>query len=105
MGFSGNSEPMFVIPSCISSGGSSSSSNISVNAKLKKSGIEDLDFSIGDEALESQKNSSVAWPIRHGQVENWDLMERYWQQCIFKYLRCEPEDHPFLLVKRRIMPD
>jgi hypothetical protein len=61
-------------------------------------GIEDLDFYIGDEALVNQKTYSVNYPIRHGQIENWDLMERYWEQCIFKYMRCEPEDHAFLLV-------
>lgn len=26
-------------------------------------------------------------------------MEHYWQQCIFKYLRCDPEDHYFLLTE------
>jgi len=26
-------------------------------------------------------------------------MERFWEQCIFKYLRCEPEDHHFLLTE------
>lgn len=30
---------------------------------------------------------------------NWDHMERFWEQAIFKYLRCEPEDHYFLLVR------
>ena len=38
------------------------------------------------------------WPIRHGIVEDWDLMERFYEQAIFKYLRAEPEDHYFLLV-------
>jgi len=38
------------------------------------------------------------WPIRHGIVEDWDLMERFLEQAIFKYLRAEPEDHYFLLV-------
>ena len=38
------------------------------------------------------------WPIRHGIVEDWDLMERFMEQVIFKYLRAEPEDHYFLLV-------
>jgi actin-related protein 3 len=32
---------------------------------------------------------SVKYPIRHGIVDNWDLMEKYWEQCIFKYLKCE----------------
>lgn len=26
-------------------------------------------------------------------------MERFWQQCIFSYLRCDPEDHYFLLTE------
>ncbi|CAJ0600134.1 unnamed protein product [Cylicocyclus nassatus] len=60
--------------------------------------IDDLDFFIGDEALSpSAANYSAKYPIRHGIVEDWDLMERFWEQCIFKYLRAEPEDHFFLL--------
>jgi actin-related protein 3 len=26
-------------------------------------------------------------------------MERFWQQCIFNYLRCDPEDHYFILTE------
>lgn len=40
----------------------------------------------------------VQWPIRHGMVEDWDLMEKFMEQIIFKYLRAEPEDHSFLMV-------
>ena len=32
------------------------------------------------------------------QIENWDHMERFWQRCIFKHLRCAPEEHFFCLV-------
>ena len=32
----------------------------------------------------------------------FDLQERFWEQCIFKYLRAEPEDHYFLLVSKYI---
>ncbi|KAF7988382.1 hypothetical protein HCN44_000955 [Aphidius gifuensis] len=39
------------------------------------------------------------YPVRHGIVEDWDLMERFYQQCIFKYLKAEPEDHHFLLTE------
>lgn len=34
-------------------------------------------------------------------IDNWDYMERYWEQTIFKYLRAEPEDHYFLLVSHQ----
>lgn len=37
--------------------------------------------------------------MRHGIVEDWDLMERFLEQCIFKYLRAEPGDHHFLLTE------
>ncbi|XP_030405930.1 actin-related protein 3B isoform X3 [Gopherus evgoodei] len=39
------------------------------------------------------------WPIRHGFVEDWDLMDRFMKQVIFKYLRAEPEDHYFLMTE------
>jgi actin-related protein 3 len=38
------------------------------------------------------------------QVENWDSMERFWQQCVFNYLRCDPEDHFFLLTESPLTP-
>jgi len=55
---------------------------------------------IGDEALSRLRSSGLYTsrsPIRHGQVDDWDTMERFWQQCIFNYLRCNPEEHYFLL--------
>lgn len=33
------------------------------------------------------------------QVENWDHMERFYQHCIFEHMRCDPEDHYFLLTE------
>ena len=41
----------------------------------------------------------MQYPVRHGIVEDWDLMEKFLEQCIFKYLRAEPEDHYFLLTE------
>lgn len=46
----------------------------------------------------------IQYPIRHGIVEDWDLMERFWEQSIFKYLRAEPEDHYFLLTEPPLNP-
>ena len=59
----------------------------------------DLDFFIGDEAEERKTHYDLSYPIRHGQIENWDHMERFWQHCMFKYLRCEPEEHCFCLTE------
>ncbi|KAL1920773.1 uncharacterized protein VTP21DRAFT_11408 [Calcarisporiella thermophila] len=108
MGFANNSEPAFVIPTAIATrDGGSSSGGPAVPSKpafissnlASKRGIEDLDFFIGDEAIANSKSYALHYPIRHGQIENWDYMERFWEQSIFKYLRCEPEDHYFLLTE------
>lgn len=90
MGFSGNSEPQFIIPSSI---------GVKEGVGVKQArGLDDLDFFIGDEA-QNLPGYSTKYPIRHGIVSDWDLMEKYWEQCIFKYLKCEPEDHYFLLTE------
>jgi actin-related protein 3 len=112
MGFAGNNDPSFVIPTVIATGATSNPAggpvvpskpsflNTTAGSNVaSKRGIEDLDFFIGDEAFANSKTYAINYPIRHGQIDNWDHMERYWEQCIFKYLRCEPEDHHFLLVR------
>lgn len=67
----------------------------------QKRGTEDLDYFIGDEAIAASAGPGygIHYPIRHGQIENWDHMERFWANSIFKYLRVEPEDHYFLLTE------
>ena len=97
MGYAGNTEPQFIVPTLIAT------KDPSQQKTQQKKGVEDLDFYIGDEAVANQKTYAINYPIRKGQIEDWDLMERYWEQCIFKYLRCEPEDHYFLLVSFQIL--
>lgn len=93
MGYAGNNYPSYIIPSVIAT------KEVPKTQAQKTVGIEDLDFYIGDEALANSKQYSIHNPIRHGQVDNWNHMEKYWEHCIFKYLRCEPEDHFFLLTE------
>lgn len=92
MGFAGNEEPQFIIPTAITT---KTTKKVSATNNL----IEDLDFETGWAAVEANKNNQVNYPIRHGQVENWDWMEAYWQHCIFKYLQCDPESHYFMLTE------
>ncbi|EGG21389.1 actin-like protein [Cavenderia fasciculata] len=95
MGYAGNDDPSFIIPSTIAT---HESKGKQTAASMKK-GVEDLDFFIGDEAKANEKTYDINNPIRHGQIQNWTHMEQYWEHCIFKYLRCEPEDHYFLLTE------
>jgi len=115
MGYAGNTEPQYIIPTAIATPGAVSAAapgpapgkapatggrGAGGPAGSKAAGnIPDLDFYIGDEALAHSKSYQVSFPIRHGQIDNWTHMEQFWEQCIFKYLRCEPEDHHFLLTE------
>ncbi len=80
MGFAGNLKPQFIIPTAMTV-------------------PEGLNFETGSGAMQQQDQQQVVYPIRHGQVENWDWMEAYWQHCLFKYLRCDPEEHYFMLTE------
>ena len=108
MGFAGNVEPSFIVPTVVAVNESfinqPRSSVKSSNWLTQHSAgvMADLDFFIGDEALSRSRSTTtynLSYPIKRGQVDNWDAMERFWQQCIFNYLRCDPEDHYFLLTE------
>lgn len=89
MGYAGNSEPSYIVPTIIAVGGQST----------KDSEVADLDFYIGDQASDMRRNYSIHYPIRHGIIDNWDHMEKFWHRCIFQYLRGDPEQHYVLLTE------
>lgn len=92
MGYAGNTEPNYIVPTVIS--------NPVMKPGLKVKDCADLDFFIGDDAMKAKKqNYAIDYPIKHGIVENWDNMEKYWQRCIFQYLRADPEEHYCLLTE------
>ena len=73
LGYAGNNEPLFILPSTIAT------KDVMLSGKSVGGKIDDLDFFIGDEALSpAAANHFVKYPIRHGLVEDWDLMERFW---------------------------
>jgi len=96
MGYAGNSEPSYIIPTAIASSDDAK--------KSVKGNIPDLDFFIGDEAIDNSATYGINYPVRHGLIDNWTHMEKVWQHCIFKYLRSEPEDHYFLLTEPPLNP-
>jgi len=94
MGYASNYEPNYIVPTLISTRAEQKSS-----VGGKKNDVEDLDFFIGAEAVEKRDNYNVDYPIRHGIIDNWDNMEKYWARCIYQYLCCDPEEHHMLLTE------
>lgn len=93
LGYSNNLSPQFIIPSAMAI-----REKAGVQRNKVYQGLDDLDFTIGNEAID-KPNYTTKWPLRHGQIDDWDLYERYMEQIIFKYMRAEPEDHSFLLTE------
>jgi hypothetical protein len=67
MGYAGNVEPQFIVPTAIAA------KKVDIN---KAANLDDLDFHIGDEAEPYSKTFGVQYPVRKGQVDNWTQMEQ-----------------------------
>ena len=100
MGYAGNLDPDFVFPTAIAD--LAKKSNLSVSTKN-----DEYNYYIGDEALriQSESNNHVTYyPMQNGIVDNWDMMEKYWHQSIYNYLKCDPQEHYFVLTEPPMNP-
>jgi len=90
MGYAGNLDPSYLIPSTIAT---------SLNKKAGKFENVDLDYYIGDEAMAHSKSHQLSYIMKSGQIEDWEGIEKFWHKSIYSYLRCEPEEHRFILTE------
>ncbi|XP_074580582.1 actin-related protein 3-like isoform X1 [Curcuma longa] len=109
VGYAGNVEPSFSLPTVVAVNESflnqSDGHNIGNYLAQYNTGImADLDYFIGEDALSLPSSGvyNLSYPIQRSRVTNWDTMEKFWQQCIYNYLNCDPEDHYFLLTESPI---
>lgn len=49
--------------------------------------------------MDSYKSHTVHYPIKSGEVSNWELMEKFWHSSIFNYMDCNPEENVFVLTE------
>ncbi len=96
MGYAGNMEPSYLIPTAIADSVNKGTTKVANQTKFEN---PELDFYIGDEAFQHQKTHNVQSIIRSGQIENWEAMEKFWHRAIYSQLRCEPEEHRFILTE------
>jgi actin-related protein 3 len=96
MGYAGNSEPDYIVPTIIA--------RPNQKAKSRQSETADLEFYIGRDAYNKRLNYQVENCLAHGIINNWDNIEKYWQRCLFQYMRCDPEEHYVLLTEPPLNP-
>ena len=100
MGYAGNLDPDFVIPTAIAD--LFKKSEMSVSTKN-----DEYNFYIGEQAInqaKTSKNHKLIYPMQDGIIESWDLMEKYWHQSIYDYLKCDPQEHNFVLTEPPMNP-
>ena len=61
--------------------------------------ISELDYYIGEEAQKRTNTHDVRWLLKSGQVQDWDGIEKFWHKAIHQYIRCEPDNHRFILTE------
>ena len=100
MGYAGNLDPDFVVPTAIAD--LDKKSTLSVSTKN-----DEYNYYIGDQAInkaKESKNHKLTYPMQNGIIESWDLMEKYWHQSIYDYLKCDPQEHYFVLTEPPMNP-
>lgn len=100
MGYAGNLDPDFVIPTAIAE--LAKQSTVKVSTKN-----DEYNYFIGEEGIKFSKTSkthTLFYPMADGLVSNWDLMEKFWHQSIYQYLKCDPQEHNFVLTEPPMNP-
>lgn len=98
MGYAENADPQLVIPTAIATVSMVSPFSGPSVPFSKRSIVHE--FAIGEDAVRGYSAADVHWPIRHGQVADWDEMETFWLNSLgARYLRCNPEQHHVLLTE------
>jgi len=98
MGYAGNLEPQFVVPTCVAN---SVNKSTSVHLSHSQATFAEMDFYIGDEAYQRKDSDKylLSYPVSKGRIEKWNDMERFLGQAIYRKLRCTPEEHNFLITE------
>ena len=125
MGYAGNMEPSYLIPSVIATSFDKvshipppfllisflfvwvSNSSLWVFVIKRQGGATgkslfnnpELDFYIGEEAQKKTNSHYVRSILKSGQISDWEGIERFWHKSIYQYLRCEPDQHRFILTE------
>jgi actin-related protein 3 len=100
MGYAGNLDPDFIIPTAIA--------ELDKKSTLLTSNKNDeFNYAIGYDALNLARDSkehALVYPMANGLISSWDLMEKYWNHSLYHYMKCDPESHYIVLTEPPMNP-
>lgn len=98
MGYAGNNAPSHIIQTLLAD-------------HVEKSGVQvsrmenpELDFYIGDNCLDYRDTHNIIYPMSSGTVKDWEAMEKFWHRSLYYELKCDPENHYFVLTEPPMNP-
>uniref|UniRef100_A0A6U2SMS1 Actin-related protein 3 n=1 Tax=Leptocylindrus danicus TaxID=163516 RepID=A0A6U2SMS1_9STRA len=94
IGFAGNTTPLDIIPTTLSTRSNQRGADQ----------LTDLDIFVGNDCVLNNVTHQSNYLVRNGLVEDWNAMERLWHRCIYDEIRCNPEEHCFLLTEPPLNP-
>jgi len=85
-GLAGDDAPRCVFPSIV--------------GRPKQQGAVKIDRYVGWEAQYKKDQLNLQYPMEHGFVVAWDIMEEIWHHTFYNELRIAPEEHSVLLTEK-----
>jgi len=98
VGYAGNAKPMFTMPTCVANHVDQASVHRSVAVQTCV-GSADMNYYVGEAGYNKRHDSKyvVRYPIGENYKTDWDQMERFLSGILYRYLKCTPDDHYFLM--------
>lgn len=101
IGLAGNSSPQYILPTCVAKSTSVRNHGQYQGSQCSAEMNFGNDFYIGDAAYKRKDASNylLSFPVKNGRIDNFDDIERFLLEALFRTVRCNPQNHLFCMTE------